>query len=198
MRPRQWIYVAVGIAAPFMARAQHGGGGAPLATRAPREASQYDFLIGQWDLTITPRVSGLAARIHGVPRLRGTWKGWRALDGWGVEDELRVVDESGNPQALTQFVRVYDPGQKGWSLATVDAYRQQITQSTARWTGSEMVVTNEGTDGDGTRYLSRTRVSSITPSSFHYQQERSYDNGKTWQEPRLVIEAKRVAAVARR
>ncbi|MDB4899973.1 MAG: hypothetical protein JWN53_1781, partial [Gemmatimonadetes bacterium] len=140
----------------------------------------------------------LAARIHGVPKLRGSWKGWRALDGWGVEDVLRIVDESGNPQAFTQFVRVYDPSRKEWGVVSVDAYRQQITQSTAHWTGSEMIVTNEGTDGDGTPYVGRARIGAITPSSFRYQQDRSYDNGKTWQEGRLVIDAKRVSAVARR
>ncbi|MDB4899528.1 MAG: hypothetical protein JWN53_1336, partial [Gemmatimonadetes bacterium] len=50
MRARQWILVAVGLAAPFAVRAQHGAASAPSATRAPREASQYDFLLGEWEL----------------------------------------------------------------------------------------------------------------------------------------------------
>ena len=198
MRARSWIIVAVMSLSPLIVRAQHGPTAAPVATRAPKEASQYDFLVGQWNLTVTPKVSGLVARIHGVPKLRGSWKCWRALDGWGVEDELRIVDESGNPQALTHFVRIYDPAQRRWIVSAVDAYRQQLTQSTAQWQGAEMISTSEGTDGDGKRYTSRTRIGSITPSGFRYQQDRSYDGGKSWEEGRVVIEAKRVAAVAPR
>ena len=199
MRARLWILVAAAAFVPLAAAgAQHEGGGATSDGRPPREAAQYDFLVGQWELTVRPRVSGLAARIHGVPRLRGSWKGWRALDGWGIEDELRIVDESGNPHALTRFVRVYDPRQKRWAVAAVDAYHQQVTQSTAQWRGGEMVALGEGTDAEGKRYTSRTRIGAITLSSFRYQQDRSYDGGKTWDEGRLVIDAKRVAAVAPR
>ena len=169
------------------------------ATRPPREASQYDFLVGQWELTVTPKVSSLAARIHGVPRLRGSWKAWRALDGWGIVDELRIVDESGNPQGFTHFVRVYDATAKRWTISSVDVYRQQLARSTAQWQGSEMVTTSDvATDTDGKAYTTRTRVTAITPTSFRYQQDRSYDAGKTWEEGRLVITAKRVAATAAR
>jgi hypothetical protein len=181
------------------ARAQHSSGTAPArAVRPPREATQYDFLVGQWELTVTPKVSGLAARIHGVPRLRGSWKAWRALDGWGVEDELRIVDESGNPQSLAKAVRVYDPTARKWNAAIVDAYRQRVTQSTAEWTAGAMVSTTDGVDGDGKAYRARTRIARVTPTSFRYEQDRSYDGGRTWDEARLVIEAKRVAAAAPR
>ena len=61
-----------------------------------------------------------------------------------------------------------------------------------------MVAIGEGTDAEGKRYTSRARIGAITLSSFHYQQDRSYEGGKTWDEGRLVIDAKRVAAVAPR
>jgi hypothetical protein len=175
---------------------QHGA--QPLVSRPPREASQYDFLVGQWELTVTPKVSGLAARIHGVPKLRGTWSAWRALDGWGITDELRIVDESGNPQAYTHFVRVYDSATRRWSVASVEVYRQRVAQSTAQWTADGMVSTGDGVDGDGKKYVTRTRLSRVTATSFRYQQDRSYDAGRTWDEGRLVIDAKRLAAVAPR
>ena len=177
---------------------QHGGGAARSATRPPREAAQYDFLVGQWELTVTPKVSGLAARIHGVPKLRGSWKAWRALDGWGVEDELRVVDESGNPRTFTHFVRIYDQSARRWTIASVDVYRQLVSRATAQWQGSAMTTFGEGKDGEGKAYASRTRLSRITPTSFRYEQDRSYDGGKTWDEALLVIEARRVAATASR
>ena len=134
------LLLAVILLAPAPALAQHGSGARAPSLRAPREATQYDFLVGQWELTVTPKVSGLAARIHGVPKLRGSWKAWRALDGWGIEDELRVIDASGNPQSFTHFVRLYDPAAKRWLVSTADVYRQQLTQATAEWTGREMVT----------------------------------------------------------
>ena len=195
--------VALGTALVMLAstpaRAQHGGGAAPpSATRPPREAAQYDFLLGQWELTVTPKVSGLAARIHGVPKLRGSWKAWRALDGWGIEDELRVVDESGNPRTFTHFVRIYDQAARRWAIASVDVYRQQLARATAQWQGDAMTTVGEGKDGEGKAYASRTRLTRITPTGFRYQQDRSYDGGRTWDEALLVIDARRVAATAAR
>jgi hypothetical protein len=184
---------------PLAAAAQHAGATASrTATRPPREAAQYDFLVGQWELTVTPKVSGLAARIHGVPKLRGSWKAWRALDGWGVEDELRVVDESGNPRTLTHFVRIYDPSARRWTIAAVDVYRQRLSRATAQWQDGAMTSHGEGTDGEGKAYASRTRLSRITPTGFRYEQDRSYDGGKSWDTALLVIEARRVSATASR
>jgi hypothetical protein len=198
MRAARSLALLAAAAMPLAAAAQQHQPQQP-ATRPPREASQYDFLVGHWKLTVSPKVSSLAARIHGVPKLRGSWKAWRALDGWGVVDELRIVDESGNPQGFTHFVRVYDATAKRWTIASLDVYRQQLARSTAQWQGSEMVTTSDvATDADGKSYVTRTRVTAITPTSFRYQQDRSYDAGKTWDEGRLVITAKRIAATAAR
>ena len=67
---------------PALARGQHGDGAAPSRI-APRDASQFDFFIGQWELVVKPAATTLAARIHGAPKLLGSWKAWRTLDGWG-------------------------------------------------------------------------------------------------------------------
>ena len=203
MRASLFALGACCIAMPLALKAQHGSGtpsaaSAPRAARAPREASQYDFLIGQWELTVTPKVSGLAARIHGVPKLRGSWKAWRALEGWGIEDEMRIVDESGNPRSFTQSMRVYDPAAQQWQVVTVDAYRQKVSQATARWSGREMISSGSGVDGDGDAYMTRTRITRIDARSFRFQQDRSTDGGKTWEEAALVIEAKRVSDAAPR
>jgi hypothetical protein len=186
----------IGLAAA-PAAAQHSAG-PPLITAPPHEATQYDFLLGQWELTVKPEATTLAAKIHGMPKLTGTWKAWRALDGWGVQDELRIVDASGNPLACTQFMRVYDAATHRWMLSSAEAYRGRITTSTARWTGSEMESVASSTDQNGKPVLSRTRVYKITPTSFRYQQDHSYDDGKTWSEGVLTIDAKRTAAAAAR
>lgn len=179
---------------------QHSGGGRPgaLATAPPREASQYDFLVGQWELTVRVPAQGLAQRIHGTPRLIGTWKAWRAMDGWGIEDEMRITDAAGNPMALTHSLRVYDATARRWNLTTVDAYRGRVTAATAEWRGAEMILSGSGTDPEGRAYVTRTRIHGISANAFRFQQDRSTDGGRTWEEGTLRIEARKVAEVAPR
>jgi hypothetical protein len=185
---------ALATLAPIALRAQHGAGDASaVSAQPPHEASQYDFLVGQWELVVTPKVSGLVARIHGVPRLHGSWKASRALDGWGVEDELRIADESGNPIAYTHFTRVYDAGAKHWVVSAIDVYRQRLTTSSAQWQGGEMLTIADAIDPDGKPYRSRTHITDISPTSFHYSQDVSHDGGATWDQGHLVMEAKRTA-----
>jgi hypothetical protein len=179
--------------------AQHTGGAQALETRAPAEASQFDFLVGQWDLVVEPQVSSLAARMHGVPMLTGSWKAWRALDGWAVEDELRIVDEAGNPRALTLFVRVWDAEAGRWRASATDAYSATVSLSLASLRGTVMESASQAptTDREGRAYAARSRFVDVTPTSFTYVQERSYDGGREW-EVTLRILATRVAAQAPR
>ncbi len=197
MTPRS-LMVALLVAVASPAAAQHTAAPADAGFRAPPEARQFDFLIGQWELVVLPKVNSLAARIHGVPKLSGIWKSWRAMDGWGVEDELRIVDASGNPKSLSHALRVYNADAKRWKNVGVDVYYGTMSQSTATWDGAAMVVSGQGTDGDGKSYLSRIRFSDITPNAFRYRADRSYDLGKTWTEGVLTIEAKRAGATATR
>ena len=179
------------------AAAQHGHG-APVSHDPPVEPAQFQFIIGQWEIVAEPHVPGLAARIHGAPKFIGTWKAWPALDGWGIEDEIRLLDASGNPRALTQCVRVYDSRTRGWKSSSLDVYRATFTTSSGEWRNGEMHFESQGTDAEGKAYKSRTRFHAISASGFRFQQDRSYDDGKSWTEGMLKIAAKRVAATAAR
>ncbi len=198
VRSRFAMLVSVAlIALPAHVTAQHSADATPLRS-PPREATQFDFLVGQWDLIVRPQASGLAARIHGAPTLVGTWKAWRALDGFGVQDELRITDESGNPRALAHAVRYYDAPAKQWKTSTIDPYRGVFSQSSAEFRDGRMNATARGTDADGKPYVSRSRFYDITPTSFKFRQDRSTDDGRTWNEGVLIIQAKRVAVAAPR
>lgn len=182
-------------AAPARAGGQHASRATPPAATPAPEASQFDFLVGQWELEVTPKVSSLAARIHGAPKLLGSWKAWKAMDGFGLEDELRIVDRSGNPSTLSLAVRAWSPGERRWLVTSTDAYRARVTQSTATWDGKVMSLAGAS---DGGAVRTRSRFSAITGSTFRYEQDRSEDGGRTWSERALVIQARRVAAVAPR
>jgi len=197
MRPVVPILALLSLAAAPAAVAQHGG--APGSARVPPSAAkQFDFLVGQWELTIKPKASSMAARLHGSPVLVGTWKAWQAFDGWGIEDELRIVDRSGNPMALTHTIRVFDQASSRWNQTALDVYRGRFVEGNGGRESGEMTVTSSSTDADGNRILTRYTFTKVTPSSFIARQDRSVDGGQKWEEGTLVIEAKRVAASAPR
>ena len=179
------------------AQAQHGGSGLSVSRIAPPEATQFNFLIGQWDLVVKPAATGLAQKIHGVPKMVGTWKAWREFDGWGLEDELRIADASGNPISLSHAMRFYDAGSKRWKSAGLDVYRGVFSNATAQWRGSEMLLMSQGVDQGGKTYWSRGHYTGISRDTFTFRQERSTDSGKTWSD-NLTIEAKRAASLAPR
>ena len=165
------------------------------AVNAPAEAKQFDFLLGRWELEVHPKVSGLAAMIHGTPRLVGTWKAWRAAHGPGIEDEMRIVDASGNPISLNQAQRVYVAEEGIWKISGHDVTRGRSSEAKGKWQDGEMHMDGHSTDAGG-KILTRTRFFGITADAFHMQQDRSTDNGQTWEKGSLIIDAKRVAAPA--
>lgn len=193
------LIVAISVfASPALA--QHGGGGAAprVASVAPREATQFDFLVGQWEVTVTPKATSLATRIHGVPRLTGIWKAWRAMDGFGIEDELRIVDGSGNPNAFLRTTRLFDGTQRKRTQMSLDVYRAQFTPATSEWANGEMRIRSMGRDAEGAAYVQRVRFFDITPTSFKYQADRSTDGERTWVTAVVRMDARRVAATAPR
>lgn len=180
---------------------QHQGGAAPTArpaSMAPGEAEQFAFLVGSFEVTVMPKVNSLAARIHGQPKLLGTWKGWRAFDGFGIEDELRIIDASGNPASLTHTMRLFDAAQGKWTQTTLDVYRGRFTTANGTFRGGEVVLRGASRDPEGKPVISRVRFYDITATGFKSQTDRSYDGERTWDEAVIRIEATRVSASAPR
>lgn len=190
------LALALLLSVPAAVFAQHAVPAPDSATNAPAEAKQFDFLLGQWQLEVHPKVSGLAAMIHGTPKLVGTWKAWRVLDGLGIEDEMRVVDASGNPLSLSRALRIYGKNDARWQVSTVDAYRGRVSTSSGSMQGAEMHMDGQYVDPEQKQTLTRTRYFDIGADGFRMQQDRSTDNGQSWDEAALTIEAKRTAASA--
>jgi hypothetical protein len=157
------------------------------------ESQQFDFLLGQWELDVQPKVSGIAAAIHGSPKLVGTWKAWRALDGLAVEDEMRVVDASGNPISLSHALRTYSKSEGRWKVQGLDAYRSRFSESSGQLQGGEMRMSGRGFDAEGHPVVTRIRYYDIGANGFRMQQDRSSDDGRNWDEGVVTVVARRVA-----
>jgi hypothetical protein len=140
---------------------------------------------------VQPKVSSIAAAIHGTPKLVGTWKAWRALDGLAVEDEMRVVDASGNPISLSHALRIYAKNEGRWKIQGLDAYRSRFSESSGQFQGGEMRIDGRGFDPEGHPVMTRVRYHDIGANGFRMQQDRSSDDGRTWDEGVLTIVAKR-------
>jgi hypothetical protein len=175
--------------------AQHG---AAPSSESDARAREFDFLLGEWELAVEPKVSSLAAMLHGAPKLLGTWKAWRAFDGRGIEDELRIFDASGNPRGLTHSLRVFAPADSVWAIATVDATRARASTARAALRDDVMTVESTGVDAEGRSYRARSRYLEVTGEAFRMIQDRSFDDGTSWDEAVLTITATRVAANATR
>lgn len=191
------LVLSLALALNGLAHAQHGGG-AGVAAAAPAQAAQFDFLVGQWELEVSPKVSGLAAMIHGAPKLVGSWKAWKAFDGHGLDDELRILDASGNPVSLNHSQRIFDPKTRRWLVTGLDVYRARFGSSSGVWQDGEMRLEGSSQTQDGKPLLTRTRFMEITADRFKMRQDRSHDNGASWEEGTLTVIAKRVSRKATR
>jgi hypothetical protein len=193
------LVFSLSLALGCMAHAQQAGASNALpASTVPAEAAQFDFLVGHWELEVTPKVGGLAAMVHGTPRLVGSWKAWRAFDGYGVDDELRIFDASGNPASFNHTLRIFDSKTKRWLITGLDVYRTRFGSASGQWQDGEMRIEGSGQTVDGKTLLTRTRFTEITAERFKMRQDRSTDNGATWDEGSLTVVAKRVARKASR
>ncbi|MDB5932764.1 MAG: hypothetical protein JWQ01_108 [Massilia sp.] len=169
---------------------------APLAVfgasvAATPEARQFDFLVGQWQVSGEVKVSGLMALVHGQPKLAGSWKAWRTADGQGIEDELTLTDASGTPRSAVHFTRSFSREDNCWNITGRDAYNGAPTAATARQQGNEMLMTSSGTTPEGKHYRNRTHYLAITPVGFRMVQDRSYDEGKTWDTGAVTLDVRR-------
>lgn len=184
----------LGLAAIFWmpaAKAQQDGE-TPLIVTPPVEAHQYDFLIGEWTLSARPKLASLVRLVHGDIVMSGTWKARRALNGWGVQDEMQLFDPSGNPNVLIAATRFYDVRAAHWTTTSLDVYRGRQTVSAGNRVDSGMHSETRSQAADGTPTRTRVTIGSIDADHFVFRQDRSYDDGQSWDEAVLVIEATRI------
>jgi hypothetical protein len=161
-----------------------------VAAPAP-ETRQFDFLVGHWQVSGEVKTSGLIALVHGRPKLAGSWTAWRAADGEAIEDELTLTNASGTLLSAVHFIRRFSREENCWKISVRDADKGAQPPATARRQGDEMLVTSSGTTPEGKHYRNRTHYLGITPAGFRMVQDRSYDDGKTWDTAAVTLDMHR-------
>jgi len=146
----------------------------------------FGQFVGDWDL------DGVYGK--GTPdewRVPGEWLFSWILDGTAIQDTFICPsrkERAINPHPDAEYgttVRFYNPSKNTWDICYGGYGYMTILE--ARQFGNQIIVTNKDTS-DG---LNEWVFSDITPTSFHWQNRTSHDNGATWNVNFEVFASKR-------
>ena len=136
-------------------------------SRAP-ESKQFDFWLGEWDLTWPGEHQGEIR--HGSNKVR------RALNGYVLHEQF----DGGTAIPLRGIsLSTYNQQRQQWEQAWVDneaTYRNFAGGMRNR----EMVLEREGESSDGSPMRQRMVYKNISADSFDWSWEQSKNNGETW------------------
>ena len=137
------------------------------------EQKQFDFWVGDWDLTSPGSKSGEVVHSHNTIK--------RILDGCIVQENFvgsSAPDQA--PQLLGTSVSVFDIPSGKWKQTWVDNQGSYL-DFTGEFKDNQMILWREGTRPDGTKVLQRMVWKNITANEFDWSWERSKDKGQTWE-----------------
>ncbi|MBS1849452.1 MAG: DUF1579 family protein [Acidobacteria bacterium] len=131
---------------------------------AEPEQKQFDFWVGEWELT-TPGESG-----GGTNRVR------QAFEGCVIEENF-----SGGPDnpLVGMSVSRFDPIAKKWKQTWVDNQGAYLDFS-GEFQDGQMILQREASDAAGARFLQRMVWKNIGADELDWSWESSKDQGKTW------------------
>jgi len=137
------------------------------------EQKQFDFWVGDWDLTSPGSKPGELLHHHNTIK--------RILNGCIVQESFVGSDapEQG-PQLLGASVSVFDVASGKWKQTWVDNQGSYL-DFTGEFKDKQMVLSREATRPDGTKILQRMVWKNITQNEFDWSWERSKDKGQTWE-----------------
>jgi hypothetical protein len=136
------------------------------------EAQTFDRLVGAWDAYFTfYRDDGTVSHQRGE-----LFFGW-IMDGRAVQD-LWILYPSGDRKERTigTTIRFFDTALKQWRVVFVNPQFDYMVTMQGGREGDRIVL--RGVDPDGLPM--RWTFSELTPTSFHWQGEKSHDGGKSW------------------
>ena len=145
---------------------------APQAQPTPctePQSKQFDFWVGEWDLTWPGPSPGTTQ--HGTNSVR------HQLDGCVVEENF----SGGTDMHLRgRSFSVFDRRAGKWKQTWVDNEGGYLDFA-GEFQQGQMVLQREATRPDGSKTLQRMIYKNISPNEFDWSWEHSLDGGKTWQ-----------------
>lgn len=186
MRPIAAALTLILCATPSWAQSTSETGARTLPDATPpAEASQFDYLIGDWTFVAQSKSPNTP------PTYEGRWTARRAFDGFGIVDEWRVLTPDGATAYLGFTARVFDRESMTWKLQFLNVRAGRWSTQHAVFRDGEMHLWWEEQDADGRPFTARVRYFDIQPDSFRWEMDRSYDGGASWIEDFLTMTVRR-------
>lgn len=133
------------------------------------EQKQFDFWVGEWDLTWPGDKAGETSR--GINSIK------RVLDGCVVQENFN----GGTAMHLRgTSVSLFDARSNKWKQTWVDNEGGYL-DFVGEFKDGQMILQREAAKPDGTKVLQRMVYKNINANEFDWSWERSLDGGKTWQ-----------------
>ncbi|HVR72570.1 MAG TPA: hypothetical protein VMT87_17175 [Vicinamibacteria bacterium] len=152
-----------------------------------RNASAFDFLLGEWDIAMLVMPEGSTAGRRAISQVR------RILDRTALFDEIRHLDEAGQVNFRGASFRTYVPGSDVWYVVWMMANVEGYSALRAEVVDGEVRTTGQGRDPGG-ELMEQGRYHDVSADGFSFTLDRSYDGGKTWKRPFVSFRATRRAA----
>lgn len=131
------------------------------------EAAQFDFWVGDWELTWPAQAGGSTSR--GTNNIR------KIMEGCVIEEQFR----DGTSPFQGMSVSTWNPQQKRWQQTWVDNAGSYLDFN-GEFANGSMILSREAIDKEGKRFHQRMVWKNIKPDSLDWSWERSDDGGKTW------------------
>lgn len=143
----------------------------------PEEASQFDFLLGEWSARST-RYRPDGTEIGGYA---GTWRARHLHDARMVLDEFTARLDDGSEISYMATLRTFSTATQRWEMTFLIAHQPQlITSFSGTFEHGEMKLAGSGRTLLGQPVAARVRFFDITPKSFQWENHVSLDDGVTW------------------
>jgi hypothetical protein len=143
----------------------------------PKEASQFDFLLGEWNARTT-RYRTDGSEIGGYA---GTWRARHLHDARMVLDEFTARLDDGSEISYMATLRTFSTATHRWEMTFLIAHQPQlITTFSGIFEDGEMRLDGSGRTLAGGPVAARVRFFDITPTSFQWENRVSLDEGATW------------------
>ncbi len=142
---------------------------APQNPCTAAQQKQFDFWIGEWDLTWPGQNAGETG--HGTNIIK------RIMDDCVVQENFSSHDSS-NLRGTS--VSIFVPGDSHWKQTWVDNQGSYL-DFTGDFKDGQMVLQREAKSPDGKTLLQRMVWKNIAANEFDWSWESSRDGGKTWQ-----------------
>ena len=149
-------------------QAQQAAPATPPNPCAVAEQKQFDFWVGDWDLTWPGPKAG--ETIHGANRIQ------RIMDGCVVQENFANEATHYHGTSLSLF----DTTAGKWKQTWVDSQGAYL-DFVGEFKDGQMILQREAVGPNGAKFLQRMVWKNIAATEFDWSWEASQDGGKTWQ-----------------